>query len=163
MKPDWIPQDMQEWLNTFSFRTPIQVRFGDTDMLGHINNTSYVAYFEYGRIAYLTETKVLDQIMYQNPEHAGHIVTANLEVHYLHEILFGEKVELAIKVSRIGRSSIEFTYALLLPEKEIIASVAKGAVVLVNSQTGKSQPLPEKVKEYIYKFETNNKQIHPTA
>ena len=53
MKIAWMDQAPEQWLEKFRFFTPIQVRFSDTDQLGHINNVSYFSYFEYGRIAYL--------------------------------------------------------------------------------------------------------------
>ena len=49
MKIAWMDQAPEQWLEKFRFFTPIQVRFSDTDQLGHINNVSYFSYFEYGR------------------------------------------------------------------------------------------------------------------
>ena len=44
--------DMKEWMEGFSFRYPIKVRFSETDMFGHLNNTVPFTYFEQARIEY---------------------------------------------------------------------------------------------------------------
>ncbi len=36
----------------FPCHHPIEVRFGDTDALGHINNATYLTYFEAARAGY---------------------------------------------------------------------------------------------------------------
>ena len=38
-------------------RTEIQVRFNDTDALGHINNSSYALYAEIGRLELIKQIK----------------------------------------------------------------------------------------------------------
>lgn len=45
-------QDAAEWMAGFSFSTKVKVRFSETDMYGHVNNTKVFAYFEYARIEY---------------------------------------------------------------------------------------------------------------
>ncbi|WP_369678806.1 acyl-CoA thioesterase [Planococcus faecalis] len=34
---------------------PVQVRFSETDMFGHVNNTVPIAYFEFARIEFMKE------------------------------------------------------------------------------------------------------------
>ena len=43
----------QHGLSEFEFSVPVSVRFSETDMYGHLNNTVTFAYFEYARIEYL--------------------------------------------------------------------------------------------------------------
>jgi acyl-CoA thioester hydrolase len=39
----------------FRFNYPIEVRFSDTDAMGHVNNAVYLTYFEQARLAYWRE------------------------------------------------------------------------------------------------------------
>ncbi len=39
-------------LDKFEVSTDIQIRFRDTDMLGHVNNVVYVTWMELGRMVY---------------------------------------------------------------------------------------------------------------
>lgn len=149
----WPPDNKKDWLSKFRFYTPIQVRFSDTDMLGHINNVSYFSYFEHGRISYLQELDLRKYLL--NPEQGldGVIVTANLECQYLHQIHFGKEIRLGVRVSRIGNSSMEFQYALTLPAENLLGAIGRGTVVYVDILTGKSKPIPAAAKEIIRSFE----------
>ena len=39
--------------HSFAFWSPVTIRYSDQDELGHINNCSYIAYVEAGRVAFL--------------------------------------------------------------------------------------------------------------
>jgi acyl-CoA thioester hydrolase len=122
-------------------------------MLGHINNVSYFQYFELGRLAYIQHLD-LSQHLWGERERPGVIVTASLECQYLHQVHFGKEVQLGVRISRIGNSSMDFEYALTLPEEHMLAAIGRGTVVYIDSVTGKSQPLPEAVKAKIRSFES---------
>jgi acyl-CoA thioester hydrolase len=153
MRCSWLPEDLHQWLKSFRFRTEIQVRFSDTDMQGHINNVSYFSYFELGRLAYFQQLGLSDKLFSPSGGQSGAIVTASLECQYLRPIYFGQEVTLRVRVSRIGRSSLDFEYALECPRESIVAAAGRGAVVYINPATGKSQPLPEDVRKCILEFE----------
>jgi acyl-CoA thioester hydrolase len=153
MNHHWPPTDLTSYVQLFRFYTPIQVRFSDTDMLGHINNVSYFSYYEHGRLAYFQELGLTSDLLNAEPEVQGVVVTANLECQYLKQIHFGKEVHLGVRVSRIGNSSLEFQYALTLPEENQIAAIGRGTIVYIDMQTGKSKPLPETVKELIRSYE----------
>ena len=42
-------------MTDFKFSTPIQIRYSDFDMLGHINNATFVTYIEVARLYYFIE------------------------------------------------------------------------------------------------------------
>lgn len=137
-----------------SLFTPIQVRFSDTDQLGHINNVSYFSYFEYGRIAYLEALDLTKSLLDASQRSAqGVIVTASLECQYLKQVHFGEKVSLGVRISRLGKSSADFEYALVTGENKTLSAAGRGAVVYIDPKTGKSQPIPEEVKDRIRAYE----------
>ena len=39
----------------FNFYHPVEVRYGDLDPQGHVNNAKHLTYFEQARIAYMVE------------------------------------------------------------------------------------------------------------
>jgi acyl-CoA thioester hydrolase len=156
--PKWYPADPQIWLESFHFFTPVQVRFSDTDMLGHINNVSYFSYFEHGRLAYSQELK-LSEALLTGRKSGGMIVTANLECQYLKQVFFGQEVNLGVRISRIGNSSMDFEYALLADSS--LSAIGRGTVVYIHPVSGKSQPLPESVKVTIRAFEKYGKIEEP--
>jgi acyl-CoA thioester hydrolase len=151
MIPAWLPEDKKQWLESFRLFTPIQVRFSDTDMLGHINNVSYFSFFEHGRIAYFKELKLNEKLFDTRSEHGGMIVAASLECQYLKQVHFGQDVKLGVRISRIGNSSMDFEYALLADDQ--LSAAGRGTVVYIHPVTGKSKPLPQEIKQTIRDFE----------
>src|SRR3972149_5099153 len=47
-----FPADARALPGEFRFRRHIEVRFADTDAMGHVNNASYLTYCEIARAAY---------------------------------------------------------------------------------------------------------------
>ena len=41
----------------FHHSIPVQIRFNDIDMLGHVNNTVYFSFFDLGKARYFEEVK----------------------------------------------------------------------------------------------------------
>ena len=86
----------------FHHSIPVQIRFNDIDMLGHVNNTVYFSFFDLGKARYFEEVK------------KGHfdlshidIVVANINVNFLAPITFYENVEVKTQVVSIGKSSFK--------------------------------------------------------
>ena len=52
MNPHELPP-----LDLFHHRTPLQLRFSDVDVLGHVNNTVYFAFFDTGKAHYFTAVR----------------------------------------------------------------------------------------------------------
>lgn len=155
MSTYWPPQDLKTWLKSFRFFIPIQVRFSDTDMLGHINNVSYFSYFEYGRLAYIKELNLADQWFTPHNNQKYTWVVAHQECQYLSQVYYGKDIRLGVRTSRIGNSSMDIEYVIYLPEDQTIASIGRSTMVQIEIKTGKSSPLSEEVKTRIQQFESH--------
>jgi acyl-CoA thioester hydrolase len=80
---------------------PLQVRFGDLDPRGHINNVAYFAYLETARVEFLRALR---------PSPIGSLVVARAECDFLVEIPGrARQVDVTVAVEAIGRTS--FTLA----------------------------------------------------
>ena len=140
MKANYI-EDPQTWESEFTFSVEVQVRFSETDMFGHVNNTVVFTYLEYARIEYLHAIKLMNQ--------EGNIpVVADLQCDYIRQMYFGEKITIYVKVAYIGNSSVDIHY-LGKNEKGEIVFTARGTIVQINKQTGKGVPFTEKEKQLL--------------
>lgn len=80
---------------------PVQVRFSDVDIYGHVNNVKYFEYFQEARITYLR--RLVEQAALG--EHPS-LVVAHIEVDYKVPILFRpEPYDAWTWVSRVGNAS----------------------------------------------------------
>ena len=85
---------------------PIQTRFGDMDVLGHLNNVAFAALFETGR------TKFNHRLDLWASLERRRSVVAQVEINYLAEGRYPDDVEIATGIGAIGRRSWEILSAM---------------------------------------------------
>ena len=141
----YIP-DFQEWASDFKVYREVQVRFSETDMYGHLNNTVPFTYFELARIEYLQSTGMMKDWDSKNSETI--IVVADLQCDFLRQVYFNEKLKIYVKAASVGSSSIDIHY-LGKNEKNEPVFTGRGALVQIDSKTGKSVPLTEEEKKIL--------------
>ncbi|ETT82533.1 thioesterase family protein [Viridibacillus sp. FSL R5-0477] len=127
--------NMEEWKKGFSFSVPVQVRFSETDMFGHMNNTVPITYFEYARIEFLKHLGFMEKWM-QGDEVAIPVV-ADIQCDYVKQVYFEEQLNIFVKIENIGNSSLDLHY-LAINNKEEMCFTGRGTIVQMNRQTGKS-------------------------
>ena len=92
-----------------SFRSiiPIQVRFSDVDMLGHVSNTVYQNYYDAGKVHYFDE--VLPEIDFVT---IG-LVGASIKIDYLKPIYMRTKILVETHVTHVGYKSLTMGHQLV--------------------------------------------------
>ena len=97
---------------TFRYRHPVEVRFGDTDALGHVNNAVYLTYFEAARGGYYAA--VAGRPFGTGPDAARQtFVIADARVVYRAPAFFGEPLVVEARVDWASRSSFGLEYRVL--------------------------------------------------
>lgn len=143
MKASYI-ENFDEWKSEFNFSVSVQVRFSETDMFGHVNNTVPITYFEFARIEYMKEIGLM-----QNWLHAGNElfpVVADMQVDYVQQVFFDEKLQVFVKANGVGKSSVDVHY-WVINEKGETCFTGRGAMVQISKTTGKGHPWSEKERE----------------
>jgi len=112
-----------------------RLRFGDTDMQGHINNAVFATLFESGRVAFLYDPG------HGLPPEGTQFVIAELTVRFERELMFPGDVVVASGVSRIGNTSLTLTQALFAGNERVAG--AESVIVLTDLATRRSTPLPD--------------------
>ena len=95
------------------------------DMLGHLNQSVYHELLEEGRSALMID--LARRVAREN--HRAGFVLAHVDLDYHREVRkdHGE-VEIVVRLSRVGRSSVELEHEIKLPDGQLAAS---GKTVLV--------------------------------
>lgn len=109
------PQGYRRWSTQ-------QVRFSDTDMLGHVNNVAMAALHESGRVGYgygLSD---------HAPEPSKGFILARLEVDYLAELYFPAEVRVGARLLDIGRTSMRVGTGVFTADDRCV-STAIGVLV----------------------------------
>jgi acyl-CoA thioester hydrolase len=137
-------------MSEFRFFHPIEVRYGDLDPQGHLNNAKYLTYFETGRINYFV---YLGLITPGQSFMDIDVIMAEARVTFHAAVQFGTPVKVGVRTSKIGNKSMTVEQNIIHSETgEVLAS---GQVILVtfDYHTNQTQPVPEKMREAISKFE----------
>jgi acyl-CoA thioester hydrolase len=136
--------DMKEWMEEFSFSFPVKVRFSETDMFGHLNNTVPFTYFEQARIEYFKSLGFMQDWVDTKNETIP--VVADLQCDYLRQVFFDENMNIMVKAASVGHSSVDIHY-LGVREDGTPCFVGRGAVVQISRHTGKAVPWTEEMKD----------------
>lgn len=115
-------------------RTDIQVRFNDTDALGHINNTSYALYAELSRIQFLHDVGA----------QVTSLILAHLSLDFRKQVKFGEEVFINTWVEKLGSSSVTLAQEVM-SEGDVVAQI-KSVVVHFDYEAQKAKPIPDEVR-----------------
>ncbi|MFJ7971147.1 acyl-CoA thioesterase [Psychrobacillus sp. NPDC096389] len=150
MRASYI-EDIASWEQEFSFFTEVSVRFSETDMYGHLNNTVTFAYFEYARIEYFKHISFMNEWL--NPKGEKIPVVADLQCDYVKQVFFDEKLRVYVKAATIGSSSVDIHY-MAKNEKGEILFTGRGTVVQIDKKTGKASKWNEKERE-VFKNSAN--------
>ena len=107
----------------FRHRTRVDVRLGDLDPFGHVNNAVVATYVEQGRVLYLRDVLGTGVDPVSMP-----FILAMLKLDYLSQVLFSDKVEVGTRVDWIGNTSIGMSHLLTNQEAR---ELARSETVLV--------------------------------
>jgi acyl-CoA thioester hydrolase len=111
------------------FEHPVDVRWRDTDALGHVNHVVFLTYLEEGRDAFFWQ--VLGDPIY---------VVARLEVDLRAEVRYPDRrVTVRIEPERLGTTSLTTREMILTPSGQV---AAKARVVTVRWDADQRKPVP---------------------
>jgi len=112
------------------FERPVDIRWRDTDALGHVNHAVFLTYLEEARDAFYAEALGSDPIY----------VVVRLEVDLRAEVRHPDRrVTVQIAVERLGRTSLTTRETILTSSKEL---AAQARVVTVRWDPGRRRPVP---------------------
>jgi acyl-CoA thioester hydrolase len=139
-------EDFSVWQEEFSFFHRVKVRFSETDMFGHVNNTVPFSYFEEARIEFFKSKGFMQEWLKQENDTIP--VVADLQCDYLAQVYFGETVKIYVKAPKVGTSSVDLHY---MGQKEdgSICFVGRGTMVQISKSTGKGSPWTEEMKQLL--------------
>ncbi len=128
----------------------MEVRYGDIDAQGHLNNASYLTFFEQARIHYLVHLGLYD--VQRSFSEIG-VIIADIHIAYRQPVLWGTPIRVGVKTTRLGTKSFITAQALFNANNNQV--LADGEVVLVtyDYQINQSIPLPVTWREKITDFE----------
>lgn len=122
--------------------TELRVRFGETDMAGHVNNAVYLSYLEEARIQFLHDALQLEGMP---------LILAQAQLNFRRQVFFPEQITVESGVSRFGRSSFDIVHKLYRPGHQLaLDSVV--TLVHFDYHTQKSASVPENWRQQLMPY-----------
>jgi len=106
----------------------IQVRFADTDALGHLNNASFVIYAEAARLSFLG-------VLGTN---VRSLILAHLAIDFRKQVRFGESISVVTRVEKIGTTSVTLLQTVMV--SETVAADIRSVVVSYDYEEQRATP-----------------------
>jgi len=104
------PADPRDLEGDFAHSVAIEVRFADTDAMGHVNNAVYLTYCEMARIRYWTD--VTGEPVAAGHEAAESLILADARITYRAPVFHTETITVETRATHIGRSSFTLEHRL---------------------------------------------------
>lgn len=115
-------------------RTDVQVRFADSDALGHINNASFATYAEMARLEFLSTLG----------ESVQRLILANLVIDFRRQVHVTDEVHVDSWVERLGNSSMAIAHTIFANDER--AAEVSSVVVYFDYASARAMPLTEEMR-----------------
>jgi len=124
----------------YPFAARTRVGFSDTDAQGVVYYGRYNPYFDFARVEYLRSIGLL------RDDGPGEFVMRANDVEYFAPARFDDELEIHVRVSRIGTTSITYEFAADLADGTL-AVTAHQTLVYIDRKTRKPIPIPHGYRE----------------
>lgn len=138
--PDDRPVPMPR--EAFRWFTPIDTRWADNDVYGHVNNVQAYAYFDTAVNRQMIEAGLLDPA-------SSPVIALVVETRcaYFAPLSFPDRLQVGLRVMQLGRSSVRYQLGLFREGERLCASLGEFVHVFVDRASRRPVELPAAVRE----------------
>ncbi|GGC72562.1 acyl-CoA thioesterase [Hoyosella rhizosphaerae] len=132
--------------NAAPYSTTVEVRWGDSDMLGHVNNTKFIEYAQEARVRFVTE----EFSEGFSPDRA--IVVRRIEADFERPLFTNSgPLTVDLSVEHVGNSSFSIRHTMYDKGGNRAGSV-DAVLVAFDTTTNASRPLSESERTALEKY-----------
>jgi acyl-CoA thioester hydrolase len=132
----------------FHHRQPVQVRFNDIDVLGHLNNSVYFEFFDLAKLNYFID--VLGDAF--NPDVVG-LAVVNVNCDFMAQAFITEQLEVVTAVTSISERSLRLEQRLINVQTGQVKSVCRAVMAGFDVKNASSAPISDEWRARMNKFE----------
>ena len=149
-----VPADARDLPGDFPHRFAVQIRFGDTDAMGHTNNSRFLTFCESSQIDYW-EAATGEPFALVTHGAEESLILAEIRVTYRSPSYFGEMLTVESRLGRLGRTSFTLEHRVTASESPRgharLVATAEDVLVLYDYATGRPRVIPD---DLIVRLET---------
>lgn len=135
----------------FRHSIPVQMRFNDLDVLGHVNNSVYFSYYDLGKTAYFTTVRK-GAVDWDSVD----LVVANVNCNFYAPVFFGEPISVVTRVEAIHEKSFKMHQRIVDTVTKEIKGECATIMVSYDAQEQGSKKLSDSWIKAICEYEGKN-------
>jgi len=136
-------------VSDFRFFYPVQIRYADLDAQWHVNNARFLTILEQARLAYVRQLGLWDGKSFLD---LG-LIVADVHIAYKAPIELEDEIQVALKVSRIGKKSMSMENEIRGRKDGSLKALAEIIMVTYDFHSKTTIPVPENWRKKITEFE----------
>lgn len=120
----------------------LDIRWGDMDAVGHVNNATYLTYFEQARIGWLAALG--GRLAFSEAQGP---VMANVSCEFRRPIVHPARLRVEVLAGEPGRSSLPTAYRIVdAADPSIEYATGSSVLVWIDYRSGRPVPVPDAVR-----------------
>lgn len=144
---------VEELIRGFPVVIEMEVRWGDMDAFNHVNNVSYLRYFESGRIAYFHALGLEDFFGL----HGIGPILADTSCRYKFPLTYPDRISVGARSDNLGEDRFTQHYVVVSHRHGRVAAAGEGTIVTFDYTAGRKAPIPERVRRGIEVLESRTR------
>ena len=151
-----VPQDPRDLAGDFPHRFRVTIRFGDTDAMGHTNNSRFLTFCESARIDYWEQATGEPFAVVTHGAQES-LILAEIRVTYRSPSYFGEPLVVESRIGRLGRTSFTLEHRVTTRDSargaRRLVATAEDVLVLYDYAAERPRPIPDDLVGRLEAFE----------
>jgi acyl-CoA thioester hydrolase len=120
---------------------PIATRWADNDVFGHVNNATYYSYYDTAVTGWLLDHQ------FSGKTSGPMWMVAETGCRFFSEVAFPDRLEIGLRVGRLGSSSVTWELALFREGAEFASAEGLFVHVHVSRETRRPTPIPDAMRD----------------
>lgn len=128
---------------------PLQLRFNDIDMMGHVNNAVIMEFFDLGKSSYFAEAGIPVTV----EEGDFTVMVVHLEVDFHRQIHWGDSIAVTSCVSHWGNKSLRVTQQVVNTVTGEACATCQTVMSGYSRSAATSAAIPEEIKNRVMAYD----------
>ena len=136
-------------MEKYKHSIPVQLRFNDTDALGHVNNSVYLSFYDLGKTAYFQTLNKGEKVEQKEVD----IVVAHIDVDFISPVFLTDEIAVQTRVESIGNKSFSLKQRIVDTKTGLEKCVCRTIMVGFDFKNNCTKPISEKWRQSIEEYE----------
>jgi len=144
-------------VDAFRVWADIEVRFRDTDAMGHVNNAVFLTYLEVARQTYWQRVdpgRSYDRVPF---------ILAHAGIDFRRPVTLNDAPRVYVTVLWVGKSSFAMRYVVRARDRDVLFADAETVMVTFDYEADRSIPVPESLRRAFEAIEGRALPSKPTT